>query len=821
MRKTFFISLLALCLTASAWAVNVAKIGTTEYATLAEAISAATAGQTVQLIADINQTNGVLINKDLTLDLNNHTYTCTNGSNVNNRAIKITAGTVAIQNGTIIGEPTANFEGGCYGPFRIDGQTANVTLQNLTLQNGRHYGLGIKLVAGYLYMNNCTVISQNGGGGLEVAGTAEVVDCTFTQTGLDNSHKWISTCLAACDNGVLNVSGGTYTSEHWSLYIYTSGGEMDIEGGNFTGDVITEMDNNSYPSAVGIINITDGTFEGASGNPVNFTATTDNDHITISGGSFDAPVPAAYCAEGFVPVTTPNAQGKYVVELVNVAKIGATLYPTLEAALAHASEGEIILLADVDVTAQVEIAAGVNAVIDLAGHKIEYTGATTLTSGVLLVHNGAILTINDSSDPDAGAIVAGNKAYAAIALTKAGDNAANPAVLTVNGGTLTGYYYAIVGNGSRHNTITTINGGILNATCPGDNLGIYHPQNGTLTINNGAITAYSAAIEMRAGTLVINGGTFTATAPTFTCNANGSGTTTEGAAIAIAQHTTKKDIAVTINGGEFNGVKAINESNPQVNDPAPQVNMTVTDGEFNGAVETVDVNNFVSGGTFNAPVAEAYCAPGFVSVTAPNAQGMYVVEPVDYQREVTNTFGTLCLPKDGVVYGATVFTPSYKTGCMIVFDEVAENRIEGGRAYLFQRNANSGRVSVKYDDANAQDAEIVYGGAMIGSYEPYALNPSYDYCIVWNDKYYHVTSANVYVGANCAYIDLNQIPDSYVAPVPGRRRISFQDAAVNDITGVEEIEAAENAGVQKVMLNGQLYIIRGEQIYNVAGQVVK
>ena len=37
------------------------------------------------------------------------------------------------------------------------------------------------------------------------------------------------------------------------------------------------------------------------------------------------------------------------------------------------------------------------------------------------------------------------------------------------------------------------------------------------------------------------------------------GATTVGAAIAIAQHTTKQNIANLINGGSFKGVKALNE----------------------------------------------------------------------------------------------------------------------------------------------------------------------------------------------------------------------------------------------------------------------
>ena len=41
---------------------------------------------------------------------------------------------------------------------------------------------------------------------------------------------------------------------------------------------------------------------------------------------------------------------------------------------------------------QIEV-VGKEITLDLKGHKIEYNGSTTLSSGVLLVHNGAGLTI--------------------------------------------------------------------------------------------------------------------------------------------------------------------------------------------------------------------------------------------------------------------------------------------------------------------------------------------------------------------------------------------------------------------------------------------
>ena len=108
---------------------------------------------------------------------------------------------------------------------------------------------------------------------------------------------------------------------------------------------------------------------------------------------------------------------------------------------------------------------------------------------------------------------------------------------------------------------------------------------------------------MRSGSLTINGGTFTATKDAFSCEHNGNGTTTSGAAIAIAQHTTKNPISVTIKGGTFTGVKALNESNPE-NNPAPQVTMSIQGGTFTGDVTVADATSkFITGGTFSVDVS--------------------------------------------------------------------------------------------------------------------------------------------------------------------------------------------------------------------------
>lgn len=392
-----------------------------------------------------------------------------------------------------------------------------------------------------------------------------------------------------------------------------------------------------------------------------------------------------------------------------VAMIGSTGYETLEAAIEEG--GDITLLTDVELAARAEIVSGKKTSIDLNGHAITYGGAE-ISSGIIIVHNGAELTINDSSEGKTGSIVSGAKAYAAVQLTLKGDDATNAAKLTVNGGTLTGTYYAICGNGSRPNTEITINGGTLNATAEGDNYGIYHPQVGTLTITGGTITGYCAAVEMRAGALNVSGGTFTALASEFSYAPNGSGSTTIGAAIAIAQHTTKKDIAATITGGTFVGAKAIAEVNPQENDPAPQVEMSISGGTFEGGVTLTDVEGCISGGLFKVVpdvkyiVPEAYKvanwtevdAQGYVTVGAytddPTARTLRMPANADKSAEVKWTNGEM----KAYVDGTETLLP-IRAQDTLVFDEnfKATFIICSGAPALKSIKVESGTIKIGHD----------------------------------------------------------------------------------------------------------------------------
>lgn len=255
----------------------------------------------------------------------------------------------------------------------------------------------------------------------------------------------------------------------------------------------------------------------------------------------------------------------------NVAKIGDKEYATLAKAVEAAESGATITLLK-DATEGAIIPADKTITLDLNSKTLKGQTQVFDVYGNLTIKNGTV-EMNSTENNVAiwlnGTAKLTIESNATVSVLNQGFAIAmwsncTAAELTVKG-TLKG------GNG------LTVNGTIANpgnkvtvdgATIESDGHGIYQAGVSDIVVKNANITG-STAIEVRAGSMTIESGTFTATAAEYSCNPNGSGTTTEGAALAIAQHTTKKDISVTINGGTFKGIKALNESNPQNNDPAP------------------------------------------------------------------------------------------------------------------------------------------------------------------------------------------------------------------------------------------------------------
>lgn len=219
------------------------------------------------------------------------------------------------------------------------------------------------------------------------------------------------------------------------------------------------------------------------------------------------------------------------------------------------------------------------------------------------VNLGSGTTIKETANGDAEGTVVG------VAVFGAQDQAESYSTttrLTVNNGvSINTSGYAISGNGDGNNgTVITINGGTIAST---KSLAIYHPQDGALTVNGGTI-AGTTGIEMRAGTLTMTGGEVTGNGE-FSSVANSSGSTTSGVGIAVVQHTTTYDIAVTVKDGTVKGYHSVYEENVQENDDTDLegVSISLKGGDYevmNGGTQSVKIDDAekidaaVTGGTY-------------------------------------------------------------------------------------------------------------------------------------------------------------------------------------------------------------------------------
>ncbi len=319
-----------------------------------------------------------------------------------------------------------------------------------------------------------------------------------------------------------------------------------------------------------------------------------------------------------IVATTGSDNAAPSVTITNTPSNSAVVTSTLETTVRKALlTGGTAKLSDNLVISSPLIVSGEAATLDLNGKSITPSGNLEAfkTLGLIIVRRGAKLTISGEGSIDTGN---NNLIYSAIQLLYSDDdsNETVRAVLTVNGNpTIKGYYYAIAGNGNRHGTDVTINGGELSAYANEDNAAIYHPHVGNLIVNNGKLTGYNAAIEMRAGYLTLNGGEMIATGIPTSSQSNGNGTTIVGAAVAVSQHKTNNILSVKIpedSKAILTGDHALYEEDCEDVYALEDIQISVAGGKFNGRIFSENCMNFITGDieTFNHPSALNYLADG-------------------------------------------------------------------------------------------------------------------------------------------------------------------------------------------------------------------
>ena len=182
--------------------------------------------------------------------------------------------------------------------------------------------------------------------------------------------------------------------------------------------------------------------------------------------------------------------------------------------------------------------------------------------------------------------------------------------------------------------------------------------------------------------------------------------------------------------------------------------------------------------------------------------------------------GTVCYREGLVAVGADMYEmDGVDANHKFVFYEVSV--LEPGKPYLFEAQANV--LKFYATTATAADAAGTSNG-MIGTFVSIDLDYTDARAAKWyyfsGTKFYAVSkrTTDLNVPANRAYVDLNESHPAG-APKQGVRRLTFNVDGMNAATGMDELNASETP--VKMLIDGQLFILRGEKMYNANGQLVK
>ena len=186
--------------------------------------------------------------------------------------------------------------------------------------------------------------------------------------------------------------------------------------------------------------------------------------------------------------------------------------------------------------------------------------------------------------------------------------------------------------------------------------------------------------------------------------------------------------------------------------------------------------------------------------------------------------GTSCVDHNVAIediQGATFYElmgRDYTNYGKLAFDEIVSGELEAGVPYVFQ--AHGDKLILFYGE-DVESAPVDKGNGMYGTFEQIVLNEL-------DDVYYFAQRAlwscdgaeTLTVAANRAYVKLSEIgevPSSN--PAPGRRRITMNVNGEKIVTGMENLNASEQP--VKLLINGQIFIIRGEKMFDATGKLVK
>ena len=227
----------------------------------------------------------------------------------------------------------------------------------------------------------------------------------------------------------------------------------------------------------------------------------------------------------------------------------------------------------------------------------------------------------------------------------------------------------------------------------------------------------------------------------------------------------------------------------------------------------------------NDPYKESYLFDGWyatsdfsgaeVTTVDENTEGTLYAKWVEhfYTHTPNNKYGTICLPyASASTTGAYFYEVAGKEEGKVYLASV--DALEAGVPYIFEKTAST--ITVFYTGEAVSAPQNDDANGLVGTFEEIEV-PDGDY-ILYNDAFRTNEPEGTLnrIRANRAYLNMDGVTGSKPTPMPGRRYIGMDVEGENEATGFENIQLP-NANSQKLIINGQLIIIRDGEMYNAQG----
>lgn len=626
MKRKLCSVLLALCMVLTLLPVSaMAEDGT------ATSLPDADENGVITLMENVELTNGLNYTKDVTIVLNGHTITRTNGQKT---ALMITNGATMTIDGSVAGSAIN-------GTIVVGYSTPSVTNGKLIINGGTYTATVTDdcVVQTNGLCDNCEITATNA--------TFNSTDDTFYLAG--NGTYRLENCEINGYTGIYMKSGSLTLN---NTTIKATGTYADPvangNGASSTGDGIILDAKTGYKGNINL-NINGGSISSNNAYAIRETYTdstaTATHSIMVNGGTYTSSKDAINVSEYFK---------KAVASGVSSISISGGTFSDLSA-LDYLAEGaNVTVKLAADTTKDVTIPAGTTVTLDLNGHKI-VNFATAQDKNVAedsrkhTITNNGTLTILDS----VGGGVVDNVSHGRAALYNAGT------IVEIKGGKFTrsvdNSTDATSAKGNSWYVIYNAEGANITKISSGEFLALGHFS--SLFCNSGTINEISGGTFTQDGFIAfknegtvnkISGGTFSSESESCIQNWGTIGEISDGTITAgrigiwnFSSDTYKSAGTISrITGGNISGTTAAirlndydtdyKDSDKNVKGPSTvnKANASISAGNFSGALE-VNAHTVltITGGTYSVDPS-AYVVPGYVASYNGSTYTVYYPVPV-------------------------------------------------------------------------------------------------------------------------------------------------------------------------------------------------